>query len=124
MDYSVFTEYCVTVLIHLLCSFFIRILFNTAFLLFQPYKPPKDHSFDHFLLDLFFFSLICLPLISSSPESVIRRFEQRDYAVDSRGVAEYIRALVATNAIAEYLPDEQSGKPSSLPALVLQNFLQ
>lgn len=54
-----------------------------------------------------------------SPEAVIRRFEQRDHAVDSRGVAEYIRALVATNAIADYLPDEQSGKPSSLPSLVL-----
>ncbi|KAM7499753.1 hypothetical protein LguiA_024167 [Lonicera macranthoides] len=54
----------------------------------------------------------------SSPESVISRFEQREHAVDSRGVAEYIRALVATNAIAEFLPDEQSGKPSSLPALL------
>jgi len=53
-----------------------------------------------------------------SPEAVIRRFEQRDHVVDSRGVAEYIRALVATNAIADYLPDEQSGKPSSLPTLV------
>lgn len=53
-----------------------------------------------------------------SPESVIQRFEQREHAVDSRGVAEYLRALVATNAIAEYLPDEQSGKPSSLPSLV------
>lgn len=39
--------------------------------------------------------------------------------MDSRGVAEYIRALVITNAISEYLPDEQTGKPSSLPALVL-----
>ncbi|XP_052194238.1 ATP-dependent zinc metalloprotease FTSH 11, chloroplastic/mitochondrial [Diospyros lotus] len=53
-----------------------------------------------------------------SPEAVIRRFEQRDHVVDSRGVAEYIRALVATNAIADYLPDEQSGKPSSLPTLL------
>lgn len=61
-------------------------------------------------------------LFFSSPESVISRFEQREHAVDSRGVAEYIRALVATNAIAEFLPDEQSGKPSSLPALVLQFF--
>ena len=55
-----------------------------------------------------------------SPESVIKRFEQRDHAVDSRGVAEYLRALVVTNAIAEYLPDEQSGKPSSLPTLVIK----
>lgn len=53
-----------------------------------------------------------------SPESVIKRFEQRDHAVDSKGVAEYLRALVVTNAIEEYLPDEQSGKPSSLPTLV------
>ncbi|XP_058100352.1 ATP-dependent zinc metalloprotease FTSH 11, chloroplastic/mitochondrial [Magnolia sinica] len=53
-----------------------------------------------------------------SPESVIRRFEQRDHAVDSRGVAEYLRALVVTNALAEYLPDERSGKPSNLPTLL------
>ncbi|KAK3445604.1 ATP-dependent zinc metalloprotease FTSH 11, chloroplastic/mitochondrial [Eucalyptus grandis] len=53
-----------------------------------------------------------------SPETVIKRFEQRDHAVDSRGVAEYLRALVVTNAIAEYLPDEQTGKPSSLPTLL------
>ncbi|KAL1206684.1 ATP-dependent zinc metalloprotease FTSH 11, chloroplastic/mitochondrial [Cardamine amara subsp. amara] len=52
------------------------------------------------------------------PEAVVQRFEQREHAVDSRGVAEYIRALVITNAIAEYLPDEQMGKPSSLPALL------
>lgn len=56
----------------------------------------------------------------SSPESVIRRFEQRDHAVDSRGVVEYLRALVVTNAIAEYLPDSESGRPSSLPTLVLK----
>lgn len=57
-------------------------------------------------------------LKKNSPESVIERFEQRDYAVDSKGVAEYLRALVVTDAIAEYLPDEQAGKPSSLPILV------
>lgn len=50
---------------------------------------------------------------------MIKRFEQREHDVDSRGVAEYLRALVATNAIAEYLPDEQSGKPSALPSLVI-----
>ncbi|PWA13744.1 AAA+ ATPase domain-containing protein [Artemisia annua] len=61
---------------------------------------------------------LLVELNKHSPEAVIRRFEQRQYAVDSKGVAEYIRALVATNAIAEYLPDEQSGKPSGLPALV------
>ncbi|WOL20486.1 ATP-dependent zinc metalloprotease FTSH 9, chloroplastic/mitochondrial [Canna indica] len=53
-----------------------------------------------------------------SPEAVIRRFEQRNHAVDSRGVAEYLRALVVTNALSEYLPDEGSGKPSSLPTLL------
>ncbi|KAI3749085.1 hypothetical protein L6452_12654 [Arctium lappa] len=63
-------------------------------------------------------SALLVELNKHSPESVIRRFEQRQYAVDSKGVAEYIRALVSTNAIAEYLPDEQSGKPSSLPALL------
>ncbi|KAG5558774.1 hypothetical protein RHGRI_008659 [Rhododendron griersonianum] len=55
---------------------------------------------------------------SAFPEGVIKRFEERDHAVDSRGVAEYIKALVVTNAIAEYLPDEQSGRPSSLPSLL------
>ncbi|KAI4337951.1 hypothetical protein L6164_016312 [Bauhinia variegata] len=53
-----------------------------------------------------------------SPESVIKLFEQRDRAVDSRGVAEYLRAVVLTNAIAEYLPDEESGKPSGIPTLL------
>ncbi|CAF1897592.1 unnamed protein product [Brassica napus] len=52
------------------------------------------------------------------PEAVVQRFEQREHAVDSRGVAEYIRALVVTNALAEYLPDEQTGKPSTLPTLL------
>ncbi|CAH8381060.1 unnamed protein product [Eruca vesicaria subsp. sativa] len=52
------------------------------------------------------------------PEAVVQRFEQREHAVDSRGVAEYIRALVITNAITEYLPDEQTGKPSTLPTLL------
>ncbi|XP_049393949.1 ATP-dependent zinc metalloprotease FTSH 11, chloroplastic/mitochondrial [Solanum stenotomum] len=63
-------------------------------------------------------SALLAELNKHSPESVIRRFEQRAHAVDSRGVAEYMRALVATNAIAEYLPDELSGKPSSLPSLL------
>ncbi|KZV36443.1 ATP-dependent zinc metalloprotease FTSH 11, chloroplastic/mitochondrial-like [Dorcoceras hygrometricum] len=62
--------------------------------------------------------LLLAELNKQSPESVIQRFEQRAHIVDSRGVAEYIRALVATNAIAEYLPDEQSGKASSLPSLL------
>ncbi|CAN4085778.1 unnamed protein product [Withania somnifera] len=63
-------------------------------------------------------SALLAELNKHNPESVIRRFEQRAHAVDSRGVAEYMRALVATNAISEYLPDEQSGKPSSLPSLL------
>ncbi|KAF5190761.1 Atp-dependent zinc metalloprotease ftsh [Thalictrum thalictroides] len=63
-------------------------------------------------------STLLSELNKQSPESVIRRFEQRDHAVDSKGVAEYLRALVVTNAIEEYLPDEQSGKPSSLPILL------
>lgn len=53
-----------------------------------------------------------------SPESVIKRFEQRSHAVDSKGVVEYLRALVVTNAIADYLADEHSGKPSSLSTLL------
>ncbi|WCJ36803.1 ATP-dependent zinc metalloprotease FtsH [Euphorbia peplus] len=63
-------------------------------------------------------SALLAELNKHSPESVIKRFEQRDHAVDSKGVAEYLRALVITNAITEYLPDEQSGKPGSLPALL------
>ncbi|KAL1565520.1 ATP-dependent zinc metalloprotease FTSH 11, chloroplastic/mitochondrial, variant 2 [Salvia divinorum] len=63
-------------------------------------------------------SALLVELNKHSPEAVIQRFEQRVHAVDSRGVAEYLRALVATNVIAEYLPDEQSGKPSSLPSLL------
>ncbi|XVF10024.1 hypothetical protein REPUB_Repub07fG0148500 [Reevesia pubescens] len=63
-------------------------------------------------------SALLAELNKHSPESVIKRFEQRDHAVDSKGVAEYLRALVVTNAISEYLPDEQSGKPSSLPTLL------
>ncbi|KAF3448873.1 hypothetical protein FNV43_RR09589 [Rhamnella rubrinervis] len=63
-------------------------------------------------------SALLSELNKHSPESVMKRFEQRDHAVDSKGVAEYLRALVVTNAIAEYLPDEESGKPSSLPSLL------
>ncbi|XP_047172228.1 ATP-dependent zinc metalloprotease FTSH 11, chloroplastic/mitochondrial-like [Vigna umbellata] len=63
-------------------------------------------------------SALFVELNKHSPESVIKRFEQRDRAVDSRGVAEYLRALVITNAISEYLPDEDSGKTSSLPILL------
>lgn len=68
---------------------------------------------------LFFYFNLYNYVFFPSPESVITRFEERDRAVDSRGVAEYLRALVVTNAIAEYLPDEESGKPSGLPNLVI-----
>ncbi|XP_051121906.1 ATP-dependent zinc metalloprotease FTSH 11, chloroplastic/mitochondrial isoform X3 [Andrographis paniculata] len=63
-------------------------------------------------------SAVLAELNKSSPEAVIQRFEQREHEVDSRGVVEYIRALVATNAISEHLPDEQAGKPSTLPSLL------
>ncbi|KAJ8486695.1 hypothetical protein OPV22_019180 [Ensete ventricosum] len=63
-------------------------------------------------------SALLAELNKHSPEATIRRFEQRNHAVDSRGVAEYIRALVVTNTLAEYLPDESSGRPSSLPTLL------
>lgn len=80
-----------------------------------------------YILAILFFIFICLTFLlpppPSSPESVVKHFEQRDHAVDSRGVAEYIRAIVATNAIAEYLPDEESGKPSTLPQLVTEQLL-
>ncbi|CAN1189387.1 ATP-dependent zinc metalloprotease FTSH 11, chloroplastic/mitochondrial [Linum perenne] len=61
---------------------------------------------------------LLVELNKKDPEAVIKRFEKKEIAVDSKGVAEYLRALVATNAIADFLPDEQSGKPSTLPALL------
>uniref|UniRef100_A0A1D1YWW8 ATP-dependent zinc metalloprotease FTSH 11, chloroplastic/mitochondrial n=1 Tax=Anthurium amnicola TaxID=1678845 RepID=A0A1D1YWW8_9ARAE len=63
-------------------------------------------------------SALLAELNKHSPESVIKRFEERNHAVDSLGVAEYIRALVMTNALADYLPDEQSGRSSRLPMLL------
>ncbi|XP_042402653.1 ATP-dependent zinc metalloprotease FTSH 9, chloroplastic/mitochondrial-like [Zingiber officinale] len=63
-------------------------------------------------------SALLAELNKHSPESVIKRFEQRSHAVDSRGVVEYLRALVVTNALLDYLPDESLGKPSSLPTLL------
>ncbi|KAJ3670917.1 hypothetical protein LUZ60_008343 [Juncus effusus] len=62
--------------------------------------------------------LLLCELNKHSPEAVISRFEERNHAVDSNGVAEYLRALVMTNAIADFLPDEKTGKPSSLPTLL------
>lgn len=68
---------------------------------------------------LLYNALMGLVILFFSPEAVIKRFEQREHEVDSIGVAEYLRALVVTNTIADYLPDDQSGKPSALPALVV-----
>ncbi|KAH9308865.1 hypothetical protein KI387_036776 [Taxus chinensis] len=65
-------------------------------------------------------SALLTELNKHSPHAVIKRFEQREHAADSRAVAEYLKALVATNLISEYLPDEGSAKPSSLPALLLE----
>jgi hypothetical protein len=49
---------------------------------------------------------------------VIERFERREHAANGKAVVEYLRALVATNVISEYLPDERTGRTSGLPALV------
>ncbi|XP_047316301.1 ATP-dependent zinc metalloprotease FTSH 11, chloroplastic/mitochondrial-like [Impatiens glandulifera] len=68
-------------------------------------------------------SALMAELNKKSPEAVIARFQQTDHVMDSRGVAEYIRALVKTSSINEYLPDEKLGKPSSLPDL-LQDLKQ
>ena len=64
--------------------------------------------------------LICMWLYSlDSPGAVIKRFEQREHATDAQGVVEYLRALLLTNSISEYLPDDRSGRTSTLPTLVL-----
>ncbi|KAG6605772.1 ATP-dependent zinc metalloprotease FTSH 11, chloroplastic/mitochondrial, partial [Cucurbita argyrosperma subsp. sororia] len=63
-------------------------------------------------------SALLVELNKKSPESVIRRFEQRDHAVDSKGVVEYLRALVLTDEIADYLPDSDVGRPSTLSTLL------
>ncbi|CAM6101654.1 unnamed protein product [Calypogeia fissa] len=62
-------------------------------------------------------------LYKQSPQAVIERFERREHATDSQAVVEYLRALVATNAITEYLPDDRTGRTSGLPAL-LQDLKQ
>lgn len=49
---------------------------------------------------------------------MIERFERREHAANGKAVVEYLRALVATNVISEYLPDERTGRTSGLPALV------
>lgn len=65
-------------------------------------------------------SALLAELNKHSPHAVIKRFEQREHAADSRAVAEYLKALVATNLISEYLPDEDSAKSAGLPALLLE----
>ncbi|XP_024534572.1 ATP-dependent zinc metalloprotease FTSH 11, chloroplastic/mitochondrial [Selaginella moellendorffii] len=52
-----------------------------------------------------------------SPQSVIERFERREHATGGQAVVEYLKALVATNGIADYLPDKRTGRSSGLPAL-------
>lgn len=63
-------------------------------------------------------SALLAELNKHSPEAVIKRFEQREHATNPQCVVEYLRALLMTNAISEYLPDERSGKSTSLPALL------
>lgn len=48
----------------------------------------------------------------------MERFERREHASDAVVVVEYLRGLLASNLIQEYLPDEASGKASVLPQLV------
>ncbi|KAH7281840.1 hypothetical protein KP509_36G065900 [Ceratopteris richardii] len=57
-------------------------------------------------------------VLLSCPEATIKRFEQRIHSTDAQCVAEYIRALVLTNAISDYLIDEYNGKSATLPALL------
>eukprot|EP00250_Pteridium_aquilinum_P020459 c24820_g1_i2 orf=343-2787(-) len=63
-------------------------------------------------------SALLAELNKHSPEAVIKRFEQREHATNAQCVVEYLRALLLTNGISEYLPDERSGKSASLPALL------
>eukprot|EP00850_Spirogloea_muscicola_P016438 SM000133S26804 [mRNA] locus=s133:136737:142594:- [translate_table: standard] len=58
-----------------------------------------------------------------NPRLVIERFERREHATDGLIVVEYLKALMSTGAILEYLPDIRSGKASELPAL-LQDLKQ
>lgn len=59
---------------------------------------------------------------SCRPQAVLERFEKREYAVDGKAVVEYLRALVATDAIAGYIPDESKGRSSELSRLVSNRF--
>lgn len=49
---------------------------------------------------------------------MLERFEKTEYAVDGKAVVEYLRALVTTDAIAEYIPDDSKGQSSGLSRLV------
>eukprot|EP00271_Cylindrocystis_brebissonii_P003008 TRINITY_DN13758_c0_g1_i2.p1 TRINITY_DN13758_c0_g1~~TRINITY_DN13758_c0_g1_i2.p1 ORF type:complete len:1039 (+),score=196.23 TRINITY_DN13758_c0_g1_i2:171-3287(+) len=53
-----------------------------------------------------------------SPQGVIERFERREHDANPQVVAEYLRALVTTNGIADYLADERSGRAATLPTLL------
>jgi len=68
--------------------------------------------------DAFKQAALLAELYKQSPEAVIERFERREHATNGKAVVEYLRALVATNVISEYLPDERTGRTSGLPALL------
>jgi hypothetical protein len=59
-----------------------------------------------------------LALNQVSPAAVIERFEKREHAADSSAVVEYLKALVNTDSITRYLPDNKEGTGATLPALV------
>ncbi|KAI5070565.1 hypothetical protein GOP47_0014908 [Adiantum capillus-veneris] len=73
---------------------------------------------DSNLLDASKQGALLAELNKHSPEAVIKRFEGRYHSTDAQCVAEYLRALVLTNAISDYLPDERYGRSSTLPALL------
>jgi hypothetical protein len=59
-----------------------------------------------------------LALNQVSPAAVIERFEKREHAADSSAVVEYLKALVNTDSIARYLPNNKEGTGATLPVLV------
>ncbi|KAG0554814.1 hypothetical protein M758_12G123800 [Ceratodon purpureus] len=68
-------------------------------------------------------AVLLAELFKQRPQAVLERFEKTEYAVDGKAVVEYLRALVATDAIAEYIPDDSKGRSSGLSRL-LQNLMQ
>lgn len=73
---------------------------------------------DAYPKDNFKQSALYAELNKHSPETVIKRFEERKHATDAHCVVEYLRALLMTNAISEYLPESRSGKSGTLPTLL------